>query len=192
MLEARQNLTIKTIYFEDLRGSQEDAALLLRKLLKHICEETDPNVNLKDLLEISVTHQPVFDTADGSCCTCGYISTPQKDSRNILALSGNSGLSSLQGLLDSYFEDEEIELRCSNEGQCQDADSRLICPGKMRQIPTMIPKVLFIQVPKTINPCVNKGGFCIQKLKFEIVGVDHCGDDVNQGHYVAWTKHDRQ
>ena len=177
-----------------LSQKQEDAEELLNKLLEHMSSETDPDVNLKDLLQISVAHQSGFDTADSCCRTCGYSSPPHEDSRNILVLAGNSGLETLQGLIDAYFEDKVIEWRCGNDGHCRDADLRIPQPGKQRQMATKLPEVLFLQVPnKNVNSQCDEGVFSIQDVKYEIVGVvDHYGDNVNSGHYVAWTKLESQ
>ena len=124
-----------------LNQQQEDAAELMGKLLDLIVEESDVEVGLEKLIQISVARQPSCDTTDGRCSTCGYGSHPLEDSGNILELGGNPGFARLQDLIDSYFEDKEIEWRCSNDGHCKDADSRLYKPGKMRQAVTRCDKM---------------------------------------------------
>ena len=176
-------------------GEQEDAALFLRKLLDQILNEVDPDVGLEELITISIKHQTFFNTPDGSCISCGYISPSQESSCTVLVLQESSGSSSLQDLIQYYLKDQRVqEFRCGNEGNCLDADSRNVQLATMRQIVTKLPAILFIQVPnKTVNPRANDGFFTVEGVRFEIVGVvDHIGVDTKTGHYITWAKHQSQ
>ena len=172
-----------------LRGEQEDASLFLSHLLEQILKEVSPDVKLEELFKMSVTHQPCFNTHAGLCGYCGYSPQPRKDSRNVLVLQAPTASASLQDLIEYYLKDQAIELRCSNDGNCTDADSRTMRQGFMRQLVEDFPEILFVQVPKHVNATCDEGFFNIQDVRYEIVGVvDHHGPDVNQGHYTAWIK----
>ena len=73
LLGAKEGLSYVTA------GEQEDAALFLRQLLDQIFMEIDRDVGLEELIQISVAHQACFNTPDGACNRCGYISAPKED-----------------------------------------------------------------------------------------------------------------
>ena len=174
-----------------MRGEQEDASLFLSHLLEQIFKEVSPDIKLEELFKMSVIHQPCFNTHDGSCSNCRYTPQPREDSRNVLMLQQQQSktFASLQELLEYYLNDQAIELRCSNDGNCTDADSMMMKQGFMRQVVTEKPEILFVQVPKTVNAKCDEGFFYVQGVRYEVVGVvDHHGPDVNQGHYTAWIK----
>ena len=119
-----------------MRGEQEDASLFLSHLLEQILKEVSPDIKLEELFKMSVIHQPCFNTHDGSCSNCGYTPQAREDSRDILMLqqSTASASASLEELLEYYLKDQAIELRCSNDGNCTDADSMIMRHGFMRQV----------------------------------------------------------
>ena len=127
-----------------MQGEQEDASLFLRHLLEQILKEVSPNLKLEELIEMSVIHQPCFNTPNGACSHCGYTPQPRKDKFNVLVLQEAIGLDSLQDLIEYYLQDQAIEFRCGNDGICTDADSRTKRHGFMRQIVTNIPEILFV------------------------------------------------
>ena len=184
LLGAKEGLSYVTA------GEQEDASMFLRHLLDQIFQEVDPNARLEELINITIAHQACFNTPDGACNRCGYISPPQENNRKVLVLQESSGSSSLQDLIQFYFQDQNLKFRCGNDGNCQDADSRTAQLATMRQTVTQLPEILFIQVPKTVKPRANEDFFHIQGVWFEIIGiVDHLGDQIDTGHYITWAKH---
>ena len=171
-----------------MAGEQEDASMFLRHLLDQIFQEVDPDARLEELINITIAHQACFNTPDGACNKCGYISPPDENNRKVLVLQESSESSSLQDLIQFYFQDQNLEnFRCGNEGYCQDADSRNVKEATMRQTVTKLPEILFIQVQKTVNITVNEGFFTVQGVRFEINGiVDHLGMDINSGYYIGF------
>ena len=101
-----------------MEGEQEDASMFLRHLLDQMFQEVDPNARLEELINITIAHQACFNTPDGACNRCGYISAPKEDNRKILVLQESSGSSSLQDLIQFYFQDQNMKFRCGNDGYC--------------------------------------------------------------------------
>merc|ERR1712110_1073008 len=134
-----------------MRGEQEDASQFLSDLLDQIFKEVRSDIKLEEFMKMSVIHQPCFNTPDGVCSHCGYTPQPRQDSRDVLVLQAPTASASLQDLIEYYLKDQAIELRCSNDGNCADADSRTMRKGFMRQLVTDIPEILFVQVPKNVN-----------------------------------------
>ena len=176
-----------------MSGEQEDASRFLQHLLENIFKEMDPKIELEKMITMSVTHQRCFNSPNGSCTHCGYTLQPRDDSWKVLMLHESTECGSLQNMLENYFKDRAIEIRCSNDGHCKDADSKIMKEGFEKQLVTEIPEILFVQVPKAVNVKSDEGHFYVQDVKYEIVGVvDHLGPSVNQGHWIAWSKLESQ
>ena len=151
-------------------GEQEDAAQFLGHLLEEMIKEVRPDIQLEKLLKMSLIQRPCFSTPDGKCSNCGYTPQPRKDSFNVLTLQESSDSNSLQDLVEYYLKDQAMELRCSNDGFCQDADSKKFVPGVMKHLANELPEILFLQVPKTVNPKAYEGFFHVQDVRYDIVG----------------------